>query len=72
LNQVFDQDNMTVEEQRIAKAMQTTAKGSWDQPAVEVRKPHKVHQMTGQEEMDMLRARRRELEEKLKREGKLK
>jgi len=66
-----DRDGLATEEKRLAKAIEQTSKGTWEEP-VEVPRPSYRAEMTGKEEMDMLRARRKELEEKMRREGKLK
>lgn len=50
--------------------MENAQKGSWDQPAV-VKTVRTKPGLSGEEEMAMLRKRRKELEEKLRREGKL-
>mmetsp|Transcript_21682 Transcript_21682/g.30333 ORF Transcript_21682/g.30333 Transcript_21682/m.30333 type:complete len:83 (-) Transcript_21682:184-432(-) len=55
-------------EQAVARSNQAA---TWEQPSVKERHNY-THQMTAEEEMDMLRKRRKELEEKLRREGKLK
>jgi hypothetical protein len=47
-------------------------KGTWDKPAVVSRPSLKpVHQMSAEEEMNMLRARRKAVEEELRKQGKL-
>ncbi len=62
---------LTEEEKRIAKAVERTSQGTWEEPVEVPRKNYKP-QMTGAEEMAFLRERRKELEMKLRAEGKLK
>jgi len=64
-------EELGTEEKRLAKAIESTSKGSWDQPV-----QHEVRNyrpdMTLEEEMALLRKKRKETEDKLIREGKLK
>jgi len=71
-SQIFDNDMLSAEERRVSKAVDNASnKANWNRPASEPRKNYKP-EMTPEEEMNMLRARRRQVEEQMRREGKLK
>lgn len=70
--QMFDsKDETTAEEERVSRAVDRSNNAAWGKPNVYERKSYKP-ELSAQEEMDMLRRNRKLLEEKLRKEGKIK
>jgi len=66
-----EDDHILTEEERVARAVDRSNNAAWGKPNMYERKNYKPT-LTGEEEMEMLRKNRKLLEEKLRREGKLK
>lgn len=65
------EESLANEEKRVEKTVKTSTEGAtWENPSPNVRRNYRA-EMSPQEEMEFLRQKRKEKEEQLRREGKI-